>query len=56
MKAIIKVVGYRGHWKTQFTIGVQTFTVCQRESKKECNYYAKMLRAAFDNLGITKTK
>jgi hypothetical protein len=49
-KVKIFVIGVKGFWMAQFTIGVQTFTVCERETKKEALWYAKQLRTAFKNL------
>jgi len=54
MKPIVYVSGIKGNWKANFTIGVQTFTVCERERKTEANWYCKMLRKAFSNLGNNK--
>lgn len=59
MKPKIFVEGVRGFWRAQFTIGVQTFAVCERETKKEALWYCKMLRIAFknmNNLTTPKTK
>jgi hypothetical protein len=50
MKPKIFIEGSRGNWRTRFTIGVQTFTVCQERTKKEALWYCKMLKIAFKNL------
>lgn len=50
MKARVYVSGAKGNWKANFIIGVQTFTVCERETKAEALWYCKMLRKAFKNL------
>ena len=50
MKAKIFVSGARGCWRANFKIGVQTFYVCERETKKEALWHCKCLRTAFSNL------
>ncbi len=50
MKVKIFVTGAKGCWRANFKIGVQTFHVCERETKKEALWYCKCLRAAFSNL------
>lgn len=40
----ISGVPYRAH----FTIGVQTFYVCEREAKAEAEWYVRQLRMAFE--------
>ncbi len=46
----IFVSGSKGCWRANFTIGVQTFHVCERETKKEAIWYCKCLLSAFKNL------
>ncbi len=50
MKVKIFVTGSRGSWQANFKIGVQTFHVCERETKAEAIWYCKCLRTAFKNL------
>jgi hypothetical protein len=45
----ISVVQYGDIWACEFTIGVQTFTVCERDNKEVADAYAKNLRTAFNN-------
>ncbi len=49
-KPKIFVTGARGNWRANFTIGVQTFHVCERETKIDAIWYCKVLRTAFKNL------
>jgi hypothetical protein len=51
-KVKIFVTGARGCWRANFKIGVQTFHVCERETKKEALWYCKRLRDAFKILKI----
>lgn len=39
-------------YRACFTIGVQTFYVCERETLKEARWYVKMLKIAFKNAGM----
>ena len=55
-KVKIFVTGVRGCWRANFKIGVQTFNVCERETKKEALWFCKCLRTAFKNLGEQKSK
>jgi len=50
MKAKIFVTGNKGCYHANFTIGVQTFKVCDVETKREALWYCKMIRIAFKNL------
>lgn len=54
MKPKFFISGVRGCYRAGFTIGVQTFHVCERETKKEALWYKRMLKIAFKNL--TKNK
>jgi hypothetical protein len=49
----IKSVKYGKMWAAEFTIGVQTFTVAERHTKKEADWYCKMLSIAFKSLTQT---
>lgn len=44
------VVYRHSQWLAQFTIGVQTFTVCQRDDKKEAEWYIEQLKLALSNI------
>lgn len=52
-KIKIRTKKYGKSWASEFTIGVQTFTVATRDTKKEADWYCKMLVIAFESL---KTK
>jgi hypothetical protein len=39
-------------YRACFTIGVQSFHVCEREDKKEAEWYASLLQTAFDNYAL----
>lgn len=49
-KPIIFTERIGSQWRACFSIGVQTFTVCERTTKKEAEWFAKCLRTAFKNL------
>lgn len=44
------ISGSRGNWRANFSIGVQHFHVCERETKAEAKWYLKVLRTAFKNM------
>lgn len=50
VKPIVFVSGSKGYWKANFQIGVQTFYVCERDTKKEAEWFCKQLRHAFKQL------
>lgn len=39
-------------YRACFSIGVQSFYVCEREDKAEAEWYAEMLRKAFTAAGL----
>lgn len=50
MKAKVFTMGNKKSYSANFTIGVQTFTICKEVSKKEALWYCKMLRIALKSL------
>lgn len=52
LKWDVKIIleGVKGNWRAGFTIGNQTFYVCERETKAEALWFQKMLTYAFNNL------
>ncbi len=48
----LDVTGVKGNWRASFTIGNQTFYVCERETKAVALWYKKMLTYAFNNLKL----
>ena len=58
MKAKFFITGARGCWRAGFKIGVQSFFVCERETKQEAIWFRKQLKTAFGNLekGERETK
>lgn len=53
-KVEFKLRGARGCWRAEFTIGVQSFHVCDERTKEEAKWMLKMLKIAFASL-LTKT-
>ena len=50
MKPKFKIKKTFDGWAAMFTIGVQTFTLADCETKEHAKWYCKMLRIAFKNL------
>jgi len=48
----IFVENVRGQYRACFKIGVQTFFVCERDTKEEAEWYAGCLKTAFDHYAI----
>lgn len=49
-KVVIFVSGVRGNYRCNFTIGNQNFSVSERETKAEAEWWCMVLETAFTNL------
>lgn len=50
MEVKFKTVKTFGGWAARFTIGVQSFTLADTDTKKQAQWYCDQLKTAFKNL------
>jgi hypothetical protein len=49
-KRYTRVVKVGGKWRCDFQVGVQGFTVCECETRREAVWFADMLAITIENL------